>query len=426
MEWELYLTLARMCVALVILVVVVRRGWPLAVGIFLSGFILAVSAAMTPWRIVHVFRDAVTDEGMFSLVYAIASIYMLSGAMDKSGQNRRMMDIVARAIPSRTLQLILFPALIGVFPIPGGAIFTCPLVDESAYPLSLKNEHKALLNYWFRHISEVVTPLSPGIILFAALGDCSFPVLLLLGVPVSLWVIFVGYFFFLRKLPRNSLDLVEMKENGESLPRVNSFLWESLPLLVGLAVALILRQIFPALNAGFSIAISFALGTFVCQFQNHLPLQQLWHMLVCRPVLNNMLIVLGIFFFKEVLKCGDMMKPIGALAEGNEGLFLICILAPMLCGLLTGLFVGCIGICAPIILSVIQHAGAWDERIVWIALAVMFSYIAEQLSPMHVCLVVTTEYFHVSLSRILGRMLVPMLVVALGGTLWFWLMLQFA
>ena len=257
------------------------------------------------------------------------------------------------------------------------------------------------------------------------MGDCSFPLLLLLGVPVFLWVIAVGYFFFLRGLPQDSLEQVE-KEQGESeRTHGTSFLWEALPLLVGLAVALLFRYLFPSLNAGFSIAASFALGAVLCQLQNHLPLKQLWYMLIARHVLNNMLIVLGIFFFKEVLEAGDMMKPLSALAEGNTGLFLICMLAPLLCGLLTGLFVGCIGICAPIILSVIEHAGVWDERIVWIALAVMFSYVAEQISPMHVCLVVTTQYFQVSLSRILGRMLIPALVVALGGVLWFWVMLMF-
>lgn len=418
MAWELCLTLVRLGAALFILVLMAHRGW-LARGMFLSALLLALSAAMTPWHIVQVFCSAVTDEGMVSLACALAAIYVFSGDMEQSGQNRRMMDMVARAVPSRALQFILFPALVGFFPIPGGAIFTCPLVEETARPFTLNNEHKALLNYWFRHIGEVVTPLSPGILLFAAMGDCSFLLLLLIGVPTFLWATAVGWFFFLRNLPR-----VLPKGTAEAAEEESSgFFLEALPMLASLALAVVLRLVCPALNAGFSITVAFVLGAVICRLQNRLPLKELPHMLLTKRTLNNMLVILGIFFFKAVLEEGDMLRPLGALAEGEAGLFLICTLTPLIAGILIGLLMGGIGVSAPVVLGVIQHYGAWDERIAWIALTVMFSYLAEQLSPMHVCLVVTAQYFQVSMSRLLRRVLLPAAVVAGGCILWFCVLL---
>lgn len=201
--------------------------------------------------------------------------------------------------------------------------------------------------------------------------------------------------------------------------------WEALPMLAGLALALLFRLIFPTWNAGFSMSAAFLLGAVLCQIQNRLPLKKLWHILMTKHILDNMVVILGIFFFKEVLEAGNMLRPLGAFAEGSAGLFLVCTLTPLLAGILIGLLMGGIGVSAPVVLSVIQHAGVWDERLAWIALTVMFSYLAEQLSPMHVCLLVTAQYFHVPVSTLLGRVVLPAAAVAGGCILWFWVILFF-
>jgi len=424
MNMELGITLLRIGGALLILVLMARKGRPMAQSIFVASVVLALSAAMDPLEIASLLWAAATDEGMFSLASAIASIYVLSGAMAQTGQTHRMMEIVGRALPFPKLELILFPSLVGLFPIPGGAIFTCPIVEEVAQPLAMEDEEKGLVNYWFRHVGELVTPLAPGMILFCSLGECSLPLMLLIGLPVCLWAIFVGYLFFLRRFKSSyeGAGLFQKKEEESAGRKRASFLWEGLPMIVALALVVALRFIVPQMAAGFCIAISFMLGAVVCLLQNHAPARVLAELLISKQVRSNLLIVLGIFFFKKVLEAGDMLEPLGQIAQDGAGIFLICVLAPLLCGILTGLFVGTVGICAPIIISILQQANLWDERMVWIFLSMLFCYIAELISPMHVCLVVTSEYFHTSFSRSLSRLVLPASIVALGGVAWFFVL----
>ena len=53
----------------------------------------------------------------------------------------------------RALSLILIPAAIGLVPMPGGALFSAPLVGEAVQEKKVLPEWKVAVNYWFRHIS---------------------------------------------------------------------------------------------------------------------------------------------------------------------------------------------------------------------------------------------------------------------------------
>jgi hypothetical protein len=51
-------------------------------------------------------------------------------------------------------------------------------------------------------------------------------------------------------------------------------------------------------------------------------------------------------------------------------------------------------------------------------LAYGFGFMGELLSPVHVCLVVTAEYFRIRLLRSLSSLIAPALLVLAGVTLW--------
>src|SRR5450756_1829515 len=57
----------------------------------------------------------------------------------------------------------LMPAVIGMLPSPGGARFSCPMVEEVAGNRS-SQETKAFVNYWFRHVWQDCFFLYPSAI----------------------------------------------------------------------------------------------------------------------------------------------------------------------------------------------------------------------------------------------------------------------
>jgi len=89
-------------------------------------------------------------------------------------------------------------ALIGLLPMPGGALFSAPLVGEALSKINASPEHKTALNYWFRHIWEYWWPMYPGVILAIALLNTQTWLYMVFGFPLTLLSVAAGYFFIIR------------------------------------------------------------------------------------------------------------------------------------------------------------------------------------------------------------------------------------
>jgi hypothetical protein len=66
----------------------------------------------------------------------------------------------------------IFPALVGLLPVPGGALFSAPLLAQiGCFDHTCDPPLFSFTNYWFRHIWECWWPVGPGILMVAALTD---------------------------------------------------------------------------------------------------------------------------------------------------------------------------------------------------------------------------------------------------------------
>jgi len=386
-----------------------HRRWPLEITLCVASFALALMYGITPWDWAVIAFNGCMDLALLGLLCVLLTILTLSRLMEKTGQTQRLMDTVRSLITFPRLRLAFFPALIGLLPVPGGAIFSCPMVKELSGHMNVTNEYRAHLNVWFRHIWEGVWPLYPGYVLFCALSELSPPVTTLYNTPILLAAVFAGWLFFLRDLPNEALP--------GTPPLVSHSNWsstirEGLPIILGLGCAFLLNALLPKIPSGFSFAFGFLIGIIACVIRNHVSpkeiLQALW-----TPKNNAILrMVIGIFIFKSVIiNCG-LISDIGTLVKGNQViLFMACIILPVLGGIFTGIMVGLVGICLPILVPLIQQAGLWDERIPWLILASMCGYVGQMISPVHVCIAVTARYFDISLGSLLRGMILPCLIL---------------
>ena len=114
---------------------------------------------------------ALTQEKFHFLIAIVGLILILSDAMERSGQSKRLMNALSGFLRSPRLRLVFFPALIGLLPMPGGAVFSAPMVKTVSEDMRISNSQRAVVNYWFRHVWELVWPLYPGIILTLGLAN---------------------------------------------------------------------------------------------------------------------------------------------------------------------------------------------------------------------------------------------------------------
>ncbi|HIU17974.1 MAG TPA: DUF401 family protein [Candidatus Avidesulfovibrio excrementigallinarum] len=408
--------------ALAALAVGQRRHWRFEYALLAASFVLACVKGIWPWEWAVMAVKSCFDMTLLSLLCALTSILLLSGAMDQSGQARRMAEGVKLLIHSTKIRLMFFPALVGLLPVPGGAVFSCPMVHEVARDSALRPPHLSAINYWFRHIWEAVWPLFPGFILYCALSELTPFEVITYNWPIWAAGLFAGWLCFLRNIPE---DTHCKDDTAKDKPGVRPSRWTALKegssLLSGLAGAFVLRALFPQIPAGLTFAAGFCLGVGVCLVTNRLPVvATLAPILTSEKTTGILRVVIGIFIFKGVMLQSNAINALGALIEGSQAaLFVACIILPILGGIFTGIQVGLVGITFPILVPIVQHAGLWDERIVWLGLASMCGYIGQMISPVHVCLIVTCHFFGTGMETVMRQMGKPCLILLATAVAWF-------
>ncbi|MGZ6223216.1 MAG: DUF401 family protein, partial [Syntrophales bacterium] len=105
-------------------------------------------------------------------------------------------------LKSKHLILAGLPALVGLLPMPAGALFSAPFVaavDESG---ELELSHKVAINYWFRHLWEYWWPLYPGVILAMQYSRLPAIWFFLIQMPFTIIAAISGYIFILRRIKK--------------------------------------------------------------------------------------------------------------------------------------------------------------------------------------------------------------------------------
>ena len=117
--------------------------------------------------------------------------------------------------------------------------------------------------------------------------------------------------------------------------------------------------------------------------------------------LDVVLLILGVMLFKELMEMTGAVNNIGELLlSWGIPLMPLLVILPFISGLLTGVTVGFVGSTFPLLMHLMP-----DFPIGAVSLAFASGFIGVLLSPVHVCLVLTREYFGADMWGIYRKML---------------------
>ena len=119
--------------------------------------------------------------------------------------------------------------------------------------------------------------------------------------------------------------------------------------------------------------------------------------------------VVMVIYFKQMLEAAQAVDGFhrGLYQLGVPPLVLLVIL-PFSIGLMTGLTIAFVGVAFPILLPIIKGG---DNLLVYLMLAYASGYCGVLLSPLHLCLVLTKDYFKAELYKVYHILLAPVAVV---------------
>lgn len=391
----------------------VHLGLAAAIG----GILIALWQGLSPGVIVTATFTELINPDLILLAVLLGGIMMFSSAMKKSGAMDAFSAAIAESAPSRRIALAVAPLLIGTLPMPGGAIISAPLVGAMNGNDSRSPETLASVNYWFRHVLELIWPLFPAFILTS--GLTKIPVLTLIGLnlyaPITVYAL--GMIFLLPRSKENAFE----KPIARQKPNMGRVLRGVAPLGIVLGSYIVLdvlwELISPSLGLGADlksligryvpVLLGLLIGSLYLIKISGGP--KIFKKCITASTLELIGVIVGIRVFSALMNAADLAHAASMeLASAGIPAIIVIAMLPFISGIVTGVGLGYVGLSIPIVIGLISSSGIPFKAGIVIASA--FGYSGMMLSPLHVCMVVTIQHFKSSLPLTIRKFALPLTI----------------
>ena len=408
--------LLKVTLVFLLVLIAIRKKLSLGNAFLLGALALGIFFGESPTAIAQSVAKSLSDLKTVSLALIVSFILVLSNSMEKAGQMQRLLTSFQGLVSNPRLNLTIFPALIGLLPMPGGAVFSAPMVKELGARSKLKSGQLSYINYWFRHIWEYWWPLYPGVLLTVVMADINLVVYVLSMVPLTLAAIALGQGpikFISKSNPREA--------NARHLSTI-PFIKELTPVLIviiaGLGTGLLLSWFFHGVSVtrelGLIICLCAAIGW--VWLKNNFAGHQIRAVLLDKHLLKMLYMVAGIFIFKGVLSDSQAVDGISSeLIALKVPLLIIIALLPFMVGMIAGIGIAFVGSTFPILIPMIHSMGQSQHMLSYIMLAMVCGFVGVLLSPLHLCLILSNTYFQAQLSTVYRYLWFPCIGLVLSA-----------
>ena len=373
-------------VSLLVLLVLAQRNLWLALAF--GAAILGLWTSPPP-QLPGIWAKVLADPGVWALIYA-AGVIPLIGAALQAGD--LLSGLVARLPGGRRTAYVLVPALFGLLPVPGGALFSAPFLEELG---GGKPEERAAANVWFRHILLLFYPLSAALLTGAKLAGLDLWTAILWQLPWALFLLGVGAVFLLP--PFSGPKRREGAAKGDQRFGRGLGVLLLVPLFdLGLRkmVALPAPEVSTAISLTLGLLSALLVGPGLRAFPKLIGQSKPWRF---------SLIVVGVFLYLGAFQASGLPR---AMASLPVPLAFLVLGLSLLMGVATGRQQAALSVAIPVYLAAGHSLDGLRFSMIYQA-----CYLGYLLSPLHPCLAVSVEYAKAGLLGTWRRLLLPSVVV---------------
>ncbi|MFH1382434.1 MAG: DUF401 family protein [Chloroflexota bacterium] len=319
-----------------------------------------------------------------TLLVVVTSAMTLSCLMEGRGLLARLATTIESIGPRWAMHLV--PAVIGFVAMPAGALVSGTALGGLVKRLGLAPEQSTFINYWFRHIWEFSLPLYPSVVITSAILSVPlFSVVKTLAPMTALAIVCGGIasYLILRKVSTT-------KVKGESARKITlnllSAAWPILLLIVLILAKLDAMIVFP-------LVLGLLIG------QQRARWQELKKSFKYGLNPRVLLLLYAVMLYKTAIETsGAATMLVGDMQAIGLPPVSILVGIPFLIGLATGYGPAFTGLALPLVVPyIVTGTGIHGNALI---LAFVSGMTGELLSPMHLCLALTVEYFKASLVKV--------------------------
>ena len=409
--------IAKILIIFVSMLTLARVKVQLGLALVLGGLALNLWAGLSIVDTLTNLFHALTDSEVWLLMAITVLIMELGRFMTKKRNSDEIIAATKRwgGRHGRAASLMALPAMIGLIPMPGGALLSAPFVERAGDLEGSQPEWKSGINYWFRHIWEYWWPMYPGVIVAMTIFELDLRVFVAVQFLFTPVAIFAGYIFMIRP------HLKRLADKEVSVAKHSQRVWFiMIPMVIILASLFFLPAIIkPLLSESLqssSKMISFLVGMImaiaVVYFDEVREAKRAFPKVMFSSLFKwksiNVLISLGGVLVFKVMLVSSGLLPIASDDLVQSGIPIVVAVAalPFLAGVVTGIALGFAGTAFPLIVGLMSVESVGLTPLATLVLAYGFGYMGMMLSPVHLCFLVTKDYFNAPMQKIY-RQIIP-------------------
>lgn len=387
-----------LAIAMLLIIIMLRKHIPIGPCMLAGGLLIWAVKAPSLHYLTQAGTETMTMSRTYDILLALYFVMCLEIELRTSGALAGMVHALQRIFSSTKVTLAVMPAFLGLLPSLGGARFSAPIVEEASRDLDITQEHKAAINFWFRHIFEFSSPIIPGMIMACNIAGVAYSDFIMHLCWLTALAFAAGWLVLIRPI---SDDPVKA---AAAAPAEHEQNMQDLWLALSPVVLTFILVVFFDLNASLGMGIVTAGLFFVLRFTKRFV--SLKEVVIGALDIKMFLNVLCILYFIQILTVTNVLNEI-VTAFQNSPLPVSVIIAcvTFIIGVLTGMSQGHVAIVMPIVAAM----DTGNLNLAGVAMA--FGVAGQMLTPTHMCLVITVDYFKANFFKTLKPVVMGEIII---------------
>ena len=387
------MTLIKVLIIFVVILALLNKRLPLYLAMIFGSLLMIVMFRLPLATAGQTALHTLTGWDVWSVNLAMYVISVLVYELDlrhRFEDAQRAMNGLMRDPRLKTSLACMF---IGLMQGPATVTICGGMVDTMAGD-HLKNDEKAAVATYLRHISEAMVPTFTGVIVACSISGISISSFFVWMLPMALLTLLAIYLVYLRRVPRT------VGETGRSKKECVRLLLRSLWSLL-LAIAVIIVFSLPTWAV---VAVVAAVNALVEKFSA----QEVRDAVVKGFGLKSLLGITMTYVFKDLLVLSGVIDVLPTYFEHLPiPVFLVLVILYAFGTLVAGSSAAAAAF-IPLAYTMIPDGGAF-----LLALLMNVSFASSQLSPTHICTAIISDYFGVTFFATVKKLLPLFLLTVL-------------
>lgn len=391
--------------AMILIVVLLRFKVLIGPAILSGGLLIWLFESRSFEKLWIAFTETLTMQRTWDLLLCLYFVMCLEVELRKSGSLHGMVVTLRNIFSSNKVTLAFMPAFLGLLPSLGGARFSAPIVQEASDGIAVDDEQKSAINLWFRHIFEFSNPLMPGVILACGIANVSIGDLIDQVGWVTILCFVLGWIFLIIPLKITGLEKATNTQHDRTID------WKSLVLAFGPIVTSFLLIV--AFNVQAALAMGLVVVAFIplyFWFKRPISVKSVFTESLDKKLFFNVVCIL--YFIQLLTVIGTLDEIVSVFNNSSLPQAVIIACLSFIFGVMTGMGQGYIAIVMPIV------ALMAPGNIVLVGIAMVYGMAGQMVTPTHLCILVTVEYFKCRLWKTIGKCGVLSLLMVLIFSAW--------